>query len=232
MSLSNEQKNELKGKGFISMKDNVHFSCRVVVSAGKVNAAQAAKLSDISSAYGQGYLTFTQRLNVQIPWLKLEDLDAVAKELASVGLSVGGTGMRVRPAQICKGTVCKYGLFDTEKIAEQINMRFYDAYYSVKLPSKFKIQVSGCPNNCSKPQFGCIALQGRSIDKVAIFIGGMSGRNTMIGQQITGLFSLPEAMDIIEKSIRFYREQGVPGERFAKMVERMGFAKVEAAITE
>ena len=36
-----------------------------------------------------------------------------------------------------------------------------------------------------------------------------------------------EALNVIEKAILLYREQGQPGERFANMIERIGFENVE-----
>lgn len=230
MELTNEQRTALKGKGYITMKDGLHFSCRVVISAGKISALQAQKITEVCQAYGKGYFTITHRANVQIPWVQYEDLDNVAKSLEAVGLSIGGTGPRVRPAHNCKGPVCRFHLYDTETAAEQINERFYKGYYDNKLPGKFRIQLSGCPNNCAKTQLGCVSLQGRRPNQVAISIGGMSGRNTVIGKEIAGLYSIPEAMDMIETALQFYKENGLPGERFAKLVDRIGFENVEKAL--
>jgi len=232
MDLTNEQRIVLKGKGYISMRDGDHFSCRVVISAGKISALQSQKLSEVCQKYGKGYFTITQRANVQIPWVQYEDLDNVAKALEEVGLSVGGTGMRVRPAHNCKGTICRFGLYDTEAVAEEINERFYKGYYNIKLPGKFRIELSGCPNNCSKVQLGCLSLQGKKPNQVAILIGGMSGKNIVIGKEIAGLYSIPEAMIILEKALQFYKENGLQGERFAKTVERIGFESVEKFLLE
>lgn len=40
------------------------------------------------------------------------------------------------------------------------------------------------------------------------------------------LTSISEALDIVEKAITYYRENGLQGERFAKTVERIGFETV------
>ena len=65
-----------------------------------MNAQEARKLTEVSEKYGKGYFTLTQRLNVELPWLQYQDLENVAKELKEAGLSIGGTGLRVRPAHI------------------------------------------------------------------------------------------------------------------------------------
>lgn len=223
MTLTNEQIKLLKGQGYIAFEDGEHFSCRVVVPAGKMTAQAAQKVSDVSEKYGRGYFSLTQRLNVEIPWIQYKDLDNVTKELKEVGLLVGGTGLRVRPALTCKGTVCKMGLLDTDALAQVLDERFYKGYYQVKLPDKLRIIVSGCSNSCSKSKIACIGLQGRPKNQVAISIGGTFGKHHVIGRELPGLYSISDALDVIEKAITYYRDNGLNGERFAKMVERLGF---------
>ena len=226
MELTDEQRKSLLGQGFIALKDGVHFTCRVLIPAGRMSAQESRKIADVSEKYGRGSFSLTQRLNVEIPWIQYQDLDNVKRELKEVGLSIGSTGLRVRPAHICKGNVCSRSFFDTEVVAKEIDARFYKGYYDVKLPNKFRIEVSGCGNGCAKPRFGCIGLQGRKPDQVAIYIGGMSGKEYSIGRVLPGLYSVSEALDIVEKAIVYYRDNGTPQERFAKMVERMGFETV------
>jgi len=55
MELTNEQRKSLKGQGYLSSKDGVHFSCRVVIPAGRMNAQETRKVVDVSEKYGRGY---------------------------------------------------------------------------------------------------------------------------------------------------------------------------------
>ena len=227
MEITNEQRFALKGKGYITMRDPAYFSCRVLLPAGKITAVQAQKLSEVCEKYGQGYFITTQRGNIQIPWVSYQNLEHVTNNLADVGLAIGGTGMRVRPAHACKGLLCGFSQFDAEKVTDQINEQFYKNQYDIKLPNKFRIQVSACPNNCTKTQLACIGLTGKRRDQIAISIGGLSGRDLIIGREITGLYTIAQALDIIEKALRFYQHNGKPGERFGALVERIGFESVE-----
>ena len=226
MELTDAQRKSLKGQGYLSFKDGLHFSCRVIIPAGTMNAQETRKITDVCEKYGKGYFSLTQRLNVEIPWIKYQDLEHVKRELMEVGLSIGGTGMRARPAQTCKGSVCQMSFFDTEAVAKVIDQRFYKGQYDVLLPNKFRIVVSGCKNGCSKPFLACIGLQGRKPDQVAIIIGGSSGKTQVIGKELPGLYSISEGLDIIEKAMTYYRENGIAGERFAKTVERVGFEAI------
>ncbi|GAB6153914.1 hypothetical protein JCM17380_26640 [Desulfosporosinus burensis] len=223
MELTDEQKKSLLGQGYIASEDGVYFACRVLVPAGKMTAQAARKISEVSEKYGRGHFSLTQRLNVEIPWIQYRDLDNITRELNEVGLAIGGTGLRVRPVLTCKGTVCKRGLLDTDALAQMIDERFYNGYYKVMLPNKLRIIVSGCSNSCSKPQIGCIGLQGRNPNQLAISLGGMFGKDHVMGRELPGLYSSNDALAMIDKAIAYYRDNGLKGERFAMMIERIGF---------
>ena len=60
-----------------------------------------------------------------------------------------------------------------------------------------------------------------------IYIGGRWGKRVAVGKALNKVFtSKEEALDTIEKAILLYREKGKTGERFAQMVERMGFENI------
>ena len=64
-----------------------------------------------------------------------------------------------------------------------------------------------------------------------IYLGGRWGKSISHGQALHKVFtSKEEAMNVIEKTILFFRDQGLKGERFALTIERLGFDKVEEAI--
>lgn len=47
-------------------------------------------------------------------------------------------------------------------------------------------------------------------------------------ERLAGFFtSKEEALDVIEKAILFFRDNGIKGERFAETIERIGFENVE-----
>lgn len=156
-----EEKAKLKGQGFLPQRDGEHFAVRVITKDGTSSARQAAKLARIAETYGRGYLSYTTRLTVEIPWIRFDDIAKVKEELAEVDLASGGTGPRVRPVVACKGTVCVFGLYDTQELAREIHDRFYTGYYDVRLPHKFKIGIGGCPNNCIKPNLNDFGIMGQ-----------------------------------------------------------------------
>lgn len=230
MNLTPQELTDLRAQGFILQKDKEYFSLRVVVPAGQLSSDCARKLADIADKYGRGYFTTTLRLDVHIPWIKYESIDAIAKELREVNLFIGGEGPRIRSIHTCKGSVCRFGLYDTDAMTFTMYERFYKGYYDMKLPHKLRIILSGCPNSCSKAQTACIGVVGKKMGKVAVVIGGQFGREKQLARELQGIYTPEEALEIIDRGIKFFKENGQPKERFAKMVNRLGFEVVEAAM--
>lgn len=227
-----EEKRRLKGQGFICQNDGEHFACRVLTKDGCLNTEESQKVSEIAEKYGRGYISFTVRLSVEIPWIQHENIENVKKELGEANLVVGGTGPRVRTVVACKGTVCPSGRLDTQGLAREIHERFYEGYYDVVLPNKFKIGVGGCPNKCIKPDLNDFCIVGHKMagdDKkegLKIFLGGTGGKQVKCGEELNGLYTKEEALEILEKSILYYKENGNPKERFGDMITRIGLDKV------
>ncbi|MCI8359979.1 MAG: FAD-dependent oxidoreductase [Clostridiales bacterium] len=64
-----------------------------------------------------------------------------------------------------------------------------------------------------------------------IYIGGRWGKKVAQGLPLSKLFTdEAEVLDVVEKAILLFREQGVTGERFADTVARLGFENVEAQL--
>ena len=61
-----------------------------------------------------------------------------------------------------------------------------------------------------------------------IYIGGTWGKRVSHGIALNKIFTdQEEALDVIEKSILLYKDQGINGERFAATINRIGFENVE-----
>ena len=61
-----------------------------------------------------------------------------------------------------------------------------------------------------------------------IYIGGRWGKKVAKGRSLGKIFTTKEeALDVIEKAILLFKEQGEKGERFAETIDRIGFEKAE-----
>ncbi len=289
LTVSAADEKRVKALGFLSNKGTDNFSGRIITVNGKVTAAQLRCIAEAAEKFGNGNITFTTRLTVEVQGIPYDKIDEFRAYVAREGLTTGGTGALVRPVVACKGTTCQYGLLDSFGLSEEIHHRFYEGYHGVKLPHKFKIAVGGCPNNCVKPDLNDLGIVGQRvpqfvedgckgckkcsveqacpvgaakvadgllrIDKAVctncgrcvgkchftalaegvygykIYIGGRWGKKVARGRPLGKIFTdREEVLNVIEKAILLFREQGRPGERFAGTIERLGFENVEAQL--
>lgn len=282
--MNKEELAELKLQGFINQRDTRYFSLRIIAKAGNMESDKMEKVLQLANKYGRGYIGFTTRLGIEIPWIKEEDIENVKKDLAEFDLLAGGTGKKIRPLVACKGTLCTHGLVDTQGICSKL----HDKYFGYKLPAKFKIGIVGCPNNCAKASLNDLGFMGQRLPKleennctgcglcvsvckvgaiekvdkkvkynaekclacgecigackfgametekegVAVFLGGKFGRKYRIGDKVNNIFSVDELDTVMKKVLDYYAENGNTGERFADMIDRIGFQNLKEELIE
>lgn len=111
---------------------------------------------------------------------------------------------------------------------------------------KCKIEA-GCPVKAAKVQDGKISVNveecnrcGRctgkcpfgafeeSVSGYKVYIGGRWGKRTAFGKPLEKMFtSEEEVLNIVEKAILLFRNEGISGERFADTIGRLGFDYVQ-----
>src|ERR1700750_1070894 len=67
------------------------YMLRVAVPYGTLSVAQLHKLADIATKYDRGYAHFTTRQNLQLNWIKLEQVPDILAELATVQMHANQT---------------------------------------------------------------------------------------------------------------------------------------------
>jgi dissimilatory sulfite reductase (desulfoviridin) alpha/beta subunit len=147
----------LKKGGFMRQKQKNNFSLRLRVVGGNLTAVQLAKIAEVAEKFGDGHVHMTSRQSVEIPFIKLEDIDEVKAALAEGGVQPGVCGPRVRTVTACQGeAVCPSGCIDTYELAKELDER----YFARELPHKFKFGITGCQNNCLKSEENDLGIKG------------------------------------------------------------------------
>ena len=76
----------LKKGGFMRQKQKNNFSLRLAVVGGYLTAENLIKIAEVAKEYGDGHVHLTSRQGVEIPFIKLKDIDAV-RETIENGMS-------------------------------------------------------------------------------------------------------------------------------------------------
>ncbi len=93
---------------------------------------------------------------------------------------------------------------------------------------KIKIDSDAC-NHCgrcvNKCPFGAV---NESVSGYRIYIGGRWGKKVAQGHMLDKIFvSEDEVLEMAERAILFFRDEGLSGERFADTIDRLGFSYVQ-----
>ena len=147
----------LKKGGFMRQKQKNNFSLRLRVVGGNLTAVQLVAIAEVAEKFGDGHVHLTSRQSVEIPFVKLDQIDAVKAALAKGGVEPGVCGPRVRTITACQGeTICPSGCIDTYALAKELDER----YFAKELPHKFKFGITGCQNNCLKSEENDLGIKG------------------------------------------------------------------------
>ncbi len=163
MALKTEDIKRVKGEGFLLNRGTECFNGRIITENGTLTARQMICAGQAAEKFGNGTVAFTTRMTLELPGIPYEKIPELQAFLAQEGMVTGGTGAKVRPIIVCKGSTCVFGLYDTQGLAKELHQLYYEGYHGVSLPHKFKIGVGGCPNNCVKPDLNDIGVVGQRV---------------------------------------------------------------------
>lgn len=94
------------------------------------------------------------------------------------------------------------------------------------------IKIDDSCNGCGRCNGKCpFGVCGEYVSGYKVYIGGRWGKKMANGRPLSRLFKTEdEVLEVIEKAIIFFRDEGVSGERFADTINRLGFDYVESKL--
>ncbi len=200
-------------------------SYAVVLDVSITTPQELKKIAEALEKHGAKLVKFSESQRMVVVGIDPERLDELCRE-AGVKLAPA-VGSVVRSVKFCPGkALCTLGLQDTIGIAERLKK-----FEGLKLPSKMKIAVSGCPNSCTEPAFRDIGLMGTK-DGFTVFVGGSAGMKPRIGWKLAEKIKPDEAVKLVERIIEFYKGNAKKGQRLGDFIESIGFEEFKNAIRE
>ena len=95
---------------------------------------------------------------------------------------------------------------------------------------KVRIDPAVC-NNCGRCAGKCLFDAITYTPGMKVCIGGQWGKKASQSTPLRHLFTnAEEVLDVVEKAICLFRDEGIKGERFADTINRLGFDYVEAKL--
>ena len=157
MTTTTPDQGRTKIPGTVRQKQKGFVALRLHAVGGEFTAAQMQAIAGVAETYGRGRLHLTTRQGIEIHFVPVADAGAAIRDLEAAGVGTGADGPRVRIITACPGAeTCRWGIFETKEVAGELDHR----YFAREAPYKFKIAVTGCPNNCAKATENDIGVMG------------------------------------------------------------------------
>jgi sulfite reductase (ferredoxin) len=176
--------------------DDRYFMLRIRIDGGQLSGEQLRVIAEVSRRYARGTADVTDRQNIQLHWVRIEDVPAIWDALESVGLSTTeacGDTPRVILGCPLAGIAADEIIDATPQIAAIAGRYVGDPAFS-NLPRKFKSSVSGCAAQCAIHEINDVAFVGVVSEPgeagFDLWVGGGLSTNPMIGRRL-GAFVRP-----------------------------------------
>ena len=190
------------------------YMLRVAVPYGTLNSRQMNQLAYIAEKWDKGYGHFTTRQNIQYNWPLLKDVPDMLDALADVGMhaiQTSGNTIRNVTADHFAGAAADE-IEDPRPYAELLRQWSTDHPEFQFLPRKFKIAVSGAPNDRAVVKAHDIGLEIVKNDAgetgFRVLVGGGLGRTPMIGKVIRDFLPKDDLLPYCEAIVSVYNLLG------------------------
>lgn len=190
------------------------FMLRIRSDGGQLAPQQLRAIAQVSRTYARDTADISDRQNVQLHWVRIEDVPKIWQILEAVGLTTAeacGDTPRVILGSPVAGVAADEIIDGTPAIAEIVRRFIGNPAFS-NLPRKFKSAVSGSPRQDVAHEINDVSFvgvihpeHGPGFD---VFVGGGLSTNPMFAQRLGAWVSLEEIPDVWEGIISVFRDYG------------------------
>ncbi len=208
----------------VRQKDKETYAVVPHVPCGVISADALRKIADVSEKYEAAALKITSAARIAIVGIKEADVASVWEALdMNPGQAIGKV---VRSIKACPGTsFCALAKQD----ALTIGMTLDEKYHGMELPSKTKMSVSGCQNQCAENCIKDASLAGYK-KGWTLMAGGVGTGRPRLADVIAEELDTEAALAMFDRLITFYKENANKAERLGRMIDRIGLDAVKAAV--
>jgi ferredoxin-nitrite reductase len=200
------------------------FMLRIKVPGGVLAPEQARVIGQIAvdfangpipnPHFGNNFLDITTRQDIQMHWIKMENVPEIWRRLEEVGMTtVQACGDSARNVLCCPVSgIDRDEILDAYPAAQAISGYFTGNREYANLPRKFKMSVTGCVEDCAQAEINDIGmLPARLEDGTVGFnvrVGGGLSDGPRMASDIDVFVRPEEAVEITRGIAQVYGELG------------------------
>jgi sulfite reductase (ferredoxin) len=192
--------------------DDEYFMLRVRIDGGQLDLDQLRAIARVSTRYGRDTADITDRQNVQLHWVRIEDVPTIWRDLESVGLTTAeacGDTPRVVLGSAVAGISADEVIDATPAIRAIVDRYIGDKAFS-NLPRKFKSVISWLPDVPYEANdiafLGVVHPEhGPGFD---LWVGGGLSTNPMLAQRLGVWVALEDVPEVWAGVVGIFRDYG------------------------
>ncbi len=200
------------------------FMIRIKVPGGVLSAEQARTIGQIAvdfangpipnPHFGNNFLDLTTRQDVQMHWIKMEDVPEIWRRLEEVGMTtVQACGDSARNVLCCPVSGLGHEeIIDAYPVAQAISDYFTGNREYANLPRKFKMSVTGCVEDCAQAEINDIGMLPAQLEDGTlgfnVRVGGGLSDGPRMASDIDVFVQPEEAVEITRGIAQVYGELG------------------------
>ncbi len=137
-----------------------YFMVRIRIPNGFLLSHQLRTVADLAERHARGIADLTVRQNIQLHWVRIEDLPEIFRHLARCGLTtMGACGDDTRNITGCPlAGVEADEILDASPLVHAATRMLNGNPEFYNLPRKYKISITGCRVWCSYPEINDVGL--------------------------------------------------------------------------
>jgi sulfite reductase (ferredoxin) len=194
--------------------DDKYFMLRVRIDGGRLTTRQLRVIGGISEEFARGSADITDRQNIQLHWIRIEDVPEIWNRLEAVGLSTTeacGDCPRVVIGSPVAG-IAEDEIIDGTWAIDEIHDRYIGSKEFSNLPRKFKTAISGSPLLDVVHEINDIAFVGVEHPEHGpgfdLWVGGGLSTNPKIGVRLGAWVPLEEVPEVWAGVVGIFRDYG------------------------
>ena len=191
-----------------------YFMLRVRIDGGDLTTEQLRVIGGISTDFGRDTADITDRQNVQLHWIRVEDVPEIWRRLESVGLSTTeacGDVPRVILGSPVAG-IAADEIIDPTPVIREIADRWIGDLEVSNLPRKFKTAITGHPSQDVVHEINDISLIGVVHPELGpgydLWVGGGLSTKARLADRIGAFVSAERAPEVWHAVVSIFRDYG------------------------
>jgi sulfite reductase (ferredoxin) len=177
--------------------EDEYFMLRVRIDGGQLGTVQLRTVAEIASEFGRDVADVTDRQNVQLHWIRIEDVPEIWRRLEAVGLDTteacGDTPRVILGCPLAGVTVEE--TLDATDVLRAVRERYIGDPAFSNLPRKYKSSISGCARHCTNHEINDVGFVGvvgpDGVPGFDLWVGGGLSTNPRFAERL-GTFVEPE----------------------------------------